>query len=58
MAANGRLEFPNSASATAGIQNVARIITHIELQWSDDLRVDPLTPDLAVSQRSLVDACG
>jgi hypothetical protein len=48
MASEGRLVFPNSASATAAIQDLARTIKHIELRWGDDLRVDPLTPDLAV----------
>lgn len=48
MAAEGHMAFPNSASATTGLQEVARKIKHIELKWGDDLRVDPLTPDLAV----------
>jgi hypothetical protein len=48
MAAEGQLVFPNSAAATAGIQDLARTIKQIELRWGDDLRVDPLTPDLAV----------
>jgi hypothetical protein len=48
MAANGQMVFPNSASATTGIQDLARTIRHIELRWGDDLRVDALTPDLAV----------
>jgi hypothetical protein len=48
MASEGHLVFPNSAAATAGIQDVARSIKQIELQWGDDLRIDPLTPDLAV----------
>jgi len=47
MASEGRLVFPNSASATAGIQNLPRSIKQIDLRWGDDLRVDPLTPDLA-----------
>jgi len=47
MAAEGQLVFPNSASATAGIEQLKRAIKHIELQWGDDLRVDPLTPELA-----------
>jgi hypothetical protein len=47
MAADGHLAFPDSASATAGIQNLTRTIKHIELQWGNDLRVDPLTADLA-----------
>jgi hypothetical protein len=48
MASNGLLVFPNSAAATKGIQDFARTIKQIELRWGDDLRVDPLTPDLAV----------
>jgi hypothetical protein len=48
MAAEGHLVFPDSASATAAIQDLARTIKQIELQWGDDLRVDPLAPDLAV----------
>ena len=48
MAADGRLVFPNSAAATAGIQDFARTIKQISLKWGDDLRVDPLAPDLAV----------
>jgi hypothetical protein len=48
MAANGKLVFPNTAAATAGIQAFAPTIKKIELHWGDDLRVDPLTPSLAV----------
>ncbi len=48
MAVNGKLAFPDSATATAGIQAFAPTIKHIELKWGDDLRVDPLTPNLAV----------
>jgi hypothetical protein len=48
MAADGHLAFPDSASATAGIQGLTRALKHIELQWGNDLRVDPLTADLAV----------
>jgi hypothetical protein len=48
MAAEGRLVFPNGAAATAAIQNLALTIKQIELRWGDDLRVDPLTNDLAV----------
>jgi hypothetical protein len=48
MASEGRLVFSDSASATAGIRDFARTIQRMELQWGDDLRVDPLTPDLAV----------
>src|SRR5579864_8648945 len=48
MAADGHLQFPDSASATAGIQALTRTIQHIDLKWGDDLRVDPLAPDLAM----------
>ncbi len=48
MASEGRLVFPNSAAATAGIQQFAGTIKHIELQWDQDLRVDPLTSKFAV----------
>jgi hypothetical protein len=47
MAVNGHMVFANSAAATAGIEDVARRIKQIELQWGDDVRVDPLTPELA-----------
>ena len=46
MAVEGKLQFPDSASAAAGIQKVAQMMKHIELKWSD-VRVDPLTPELA-----------
>jgi hypothetical protein len=48
MAVNGNLAFPNTESATEGIQSFAHTIQHIDLHWGDDLRVDPLTPDFAV----------
>jgi hypothetical protein len=48
MAAEGHLVLPNSDSATRVIQDLARVITHIELQWGEGLRVDPLAPGLAV----------
>ena len=46
------MAFPNSEAATAGLKDVARAIKHIELKWGDDLRVDPLTPDLAAMATS------
>ena len=52
MASEGLLVFPNRASATTGIQDLTRTVKQIELQWGDDLRVDPLTPDLAVMASS------
>jgi hypothetical protein len=48
MAVNGQLAFANGAAAQVGTKNFARTISHIELNWGDDLRVDPLTPQLAV----------
>ena len=55
MADNGRLVFPNSESAIAGILSFAHTIQHIDLHWGDDVRVDPLTPDLAVVGTSWVE---
>ena len=48
MAVNGQLAFPNAAAAKEGTQNFARTHNHIELTWGDDLRIDPLTAELAV----------
>jgi hypothetical protein len=48
MAVNGKMVFANSAEVTARLPQVARAIKQIELNWGDDLRVDPLAPDLAV----------
>ncbi len=48
MAVNGRVQFADGAAAQAAIPNLSRAIKKIGLQWGDDLRVDPLTRDLAV----------
>ena len=48
MAVNGQMAFPNGAAAREGTRKFAQTISHIELKWGDDLRVDPLTPELAV----------
>lgn len=48
MAVNGQLAFSNAAAAKEGTQNFARTINRIDLTWGDDLRVDPLTAELAV----------
>ena len=48
MAAEGRLAFSNGASAIAAIPDLARAIKQIDLEWGEDLRVDPLAPDLAI----------
>jgi hypothetical protein len=47
MAVNGQLAFANNAAATAGTQAFASTNKSIELTWGDDVRVDPLTPELA-----------
>jgi hypothetical protein len=52
MAVNGRLAFPNAAAAKEGTQNFARTIKSIDLTWDNDLRVDPLTAELAVVEAS------
>ena len=41
-----------ATSAARGIDDLTRLIKSIELRWGDDLRVDPLTPDLAVMASS------
>ena len=48
MAVNGQMAFPNGAAAQEGTQKFAQSINHIQLKWGDDLRVDPLTAELAV----------
>lgn len=48
MVVNGQLAFPNAAAAKEGTQNFARTINRIDLTWGDDLRVDPLSAELAV----------
>jgi len=48
MAVNGKIAFASGAEAIAGLPQVAAAIKQIELKWGDDLRVDPLAPDLAV----------
>lgn len=47
MASEGVLIFPSGAAAAQGIPALTQIIKKIELDWGPDLRVDPLTPDLA-----------
>lgn len=48
MASEGRLVFASSAAATVAIEQLKQLISRIELHWGDSLRVDPLTPALAV----------
>ena len=47
MAVDGKLQFPNRQAAREGIEAASRMLPHIELNWGDDLRVDPLTADFA-----------
>ena len=62
MAVDGKLAFPSGAAAMAALPDVARAYKSIELRWGDDMRIDPLTADLAVVATSwheiLVDAAG
>ncbi len=48
MAVDGRLVFPNSAVAQQAIDELTRTISHIELRWGPDLRIDPLGPRRAL----------
>jgi len=48
MAVNGHMAFPNATAASEGTQAFAKTIKHIELEWGNDLRVDPLTPEFAI----------
>lgn len=48
MAVNGQMAFPSGAAAKDGMPSVAQAIKHIDLKWGDDLRIDALTPELAV----------
>jgi hypothetical protein len=48
MGVNGQLQFADGAAARRGIAGLPRLIRTISLTFGDDLRVDPLTADLAV----------
>ena len=48
MAVNGQMAFPNAAAAEEGTRKFAHSIRQIELQWGNDLRVDPLTNEFAI----------
>jgi len=62
MAVNGQMAFANAAAAEEGTRKFAHTIRQIELQWGNDLRVDPLTNEfamVAVSWREIqVDTSG
>jgi len=48
MASEGKLAFEDGRAAAEGIDAVAKVIKRIELRWGKDLKVDVLTPELAV----------
>ena len=48
MASEGRLVFPSAEATAKGIEELTRVIAHIELRWGGDLLVDPLGPGLAM----------
>jgi hypothetical protein len=48
MASNGQLVFTSGTAASHGIDELTHSIKSIQLRWGDDLRVDALSPDLAV----------
>jgi hypothetical protein len=52
MAVNGKLAFPSGQAAAQAMPEVARTYKHIDLHWGNDLRVDALTPELAVMATS------
>jgi hypothetical protein len=48
MASDGKLAFANGLAAMQGIEGVAQMIKKIALRWGEDLKIDVLTPKLAV----------
>jgi hypothetical protein len=48
MAVNGQVVFASGIAAKDGIPKVARMFKRIELNWGNDLRIDPLTRRLAL----------
>lgn len=48
MASGGHLVFPDYPAADKAITGLAATIKHIDLAWGSDVRVDPLSPTLAV----------
>jgi hypothetical protein len=51
MASEGALAFPNNDSADTFVHGLSTWVRSIELSWSD-LRIDPLTADIAVMAAS------
>lgn len=48
MVSDGQMAFPSGEALRRAMPQVVASIVHIELRWGDDLRIDPLTPDLAM----------
>lgn len=48
MAVNGQMVFASGAAARAALPKVALAFRRIELNWGNDLRIDPLTRRLAI----------
>jgi hypothetical protein len=48
MAVDGQVAFASGTAARDGIPKVALMFRRIELHWGSDLRIDPLTPQLAL----------
>lgn len=48
MASEGQLVFSSHAAADKDFDKATAAIKHIELTWGGEVRVDPLTPTLAV----------
>jgi len=48
MASEGQLVFPNGQPAGQWIQGITHFIKTVHLQWGDAIRIDPLTPTLAI----------
>jgi hypothetical protein len=48
MASDGKLAFEDGHAAEEGIDSVAKVIKRMELRWGKDLKIDVLTPQLAV----------
>jgi hypothetical protein len=45
MANNGQMAFASGAAAQDGTKKFAATISHIELKWGEDIRVNVLTPE-------------
>jgi hypothetical protein len=48
MASEGHLVFADGDAAIRGIEELSRTISQIDLRWGEGVRVEPLTPTLAM----------